>query len=128
MKNINRFHAVKILEWCKQKYGRGSKPYPHIEFRKPDYLNGESADGEYDYEDNFMYINSQIHKNLESLACTIIHEYIHYRYHNKRSYNKLSDVFKYNNHPMEQEADKISNRDKKKCVVELKKYYSQFNY
>jgi len=51
MKKITRFHAVKILEWCKKRYGRGVKPYPILEFRKPNYLNGEYAQGEYDYEE-----------------------------------------------------------------------------
>jgi Zn-dependent peptidase ImmA (M78 family) len=89
MKKITRFHAVKILEWCKTRYGRGVKPYPILEFRKPNYLNSEYAQGEYDYEEDIIYVNSQMHDNLEELADTVIHEYIHYRYHAKSTYYQL---------------------------------------
>ena len=127
MKKITRFHAVKILEWCKSKYGRSNKSYPTLEFRKPDYMNGDQAQGEYEYEDNFIYVNSQAHSNLEDLADTIIHEYTHYRLHKQRAYNDLAKSHRYSEHPMEKQADSIANRDKKKCVQELKKYYTQFN-
>ena len=83
MKKITRFHAEKILHWCMKRYGRGTKPYPSLQFRKLDYLNNDYADGEYDYEEDFIYVNSQSHESLQQLAETIIHEYTHYRYHNK---------------------------------------------
>lgn len=127
MKKITRFHAVKILEWCKKRYGRGVKPYPILEFRKPNHLNGEYAQGEYDYEDDMIYVNSQMHDSLDELADTIIHEYIHYRYHAKSTYYQLDRDYDHDDHPMEKQAESIANRDKKKCVQELKKYFPQFN-
>lgn len=127
MKKINRFHAVKILEWCKLRYGRGVKPYPILEYKKPDYLNGEHSYGEYDYEEDLIYVNSQVHKSLEELADTIIHEYAHYRYHAKSTYYQLDRDYNHDEHPMEKQADRIAKRDRKKCVQELKKYYRQFN-
>jgi len=127
MKNIRRFHAVKILEWCKKRYGRGMKPYPILEFRKPNYLNGEHAQGEYDYEEDIIYVNSQMHYTLDELADTIIHEYVHYRYHAKSTYYQLDRDYDHADHPMEKQAESIANRDKKKCVQELKKYFTQFN-
>ncbi len=127
MKKITRFHAVKILEWCKKRYGRGVKPYPILEFRKPNYLNGEYAQGEYDYEEDMIYVNSQMHDALDELADTIIHEYVHYRYHAKSTYYQLDRDYNHDDHPMEKQAESIANRDKKKCVQELKKYFIQFN-
>ena len=128
MKKITRFHAVKIFEWCKKRYGRGYRVYPILEFRKPNYLNGENNYGEYDYDDDVIFVNSQTHKSLEDLANTIIHEYSHYRYHGKREYYQLDKDFEYDKHPMEKQADAIAKRDQKKCVQELKKYYKQFNH
>jgi Zn-dependent peptidase ImmA (M78 family) len=127
MKKITRFHAVKILEWCKKRYGRGVKPYPVLQYKKPDYLNGEYACGEYDYEDDIIYVNSQMHTNLIDLANTIIHEYVHYRYHAKSTYYDLDRDYDHNDHPMEKQANLIAKKDEKKCVHELKKYYKQFN-
>jgi len=127
MKKITRFHAVKILEWCKKRYGRGMKPYPILEFRKPNYLNGEYAQGEYDYEEDMIYINSQMHDTLHELADTIIHEYVHYRYHAKSTYYQLDRDYNHDEHPMEKQAVSIAKRDQKKCVQELKKYFPQFN-
>jgi len=127
MKKITRFHAIKILEWCKEKYGRGINRYPILEFRKPDYLNGEYNQGEYDYDEGMIYINSNGHTDLVELANTIIHEYAHYRYHAKSTYYELDRNFSHDKHPLERDANRIANRDQKKCVKELKKYYKQFN-
>ena len=127
MKKITRFHALKILDWCKLKYGRGSSPYPTIQYRMPDYLNNQYACGEYDYEDGFIYVNSYSHKTLEDLADTIIHEYAHYRYQSQRDYVRMDTYCGYVANPLEKQANKLAKRDKKKCVQELKKYYKQFN-
>ena len=127
MKKITRFHAVKILEWCMKRYGRSNKAYPTLQFRKLDYLNNDYADGEYDYEEGFIYVNSQSHKTLEDLADTIIHEYVHYRYHTALMYDKNDEKYGYEKNPLEKQAVSTANRDQKKCVQELKKYFHQFN-
>ena len=128
MTKLTRFHALKILDWCKKRYGRGMKSYPILQYRKPDYMNNEYAYGEYDYEEDMIYINSQVHDNLEELANTIIHEYAHYRYHAKSTYYQLDRDYDHDEHPMEKQADRIAKRDQKKCVQELKKYFTQFNH
>lgn len=127
MKNITRFHAIKIFEWCKKRYGRGIRPYPIVQYKKADYLNGEFALGEYDFDDDVIYVNSENHKNLYELANTIIHEYVHYRYHAKSTYYSLDRDFSHEDHPLEKQSIAIAKRDEKKCVQELKKYYKQFN-
>ena len=126
MKKLTRFHALKIYDWCRKRYGRGTKPYPVLEYRKPDYLNSEYSQGEYDYEDDTIYVNSQMHKTLEDLADTIIHEYVHYRYHAKSSYYQMDRDYDHDSHPLEKQAESIAKRDRKKCVQELKKYHKQF--
>jgi len=125
-KKITRFHALKILEWCKSKFGRGKQNYPSLQFRKPDYLNNPYAMGEYDYEDNFIFVNSQSHNDLLELANTIIHEYTHYRFHSKKEFYKYQNIADYENNPMEIEADSISELHQKNCISELKKQFHQF--
>ena len=127
MKKITRFHAKKILDWCKKKYGRGTCKYPTISYRKSNYLDTEDVFGEYDFEEFSIYVNNEKHSNLYDLANTIIHEYVHYRYHKKSMYYKLDEKYGHENNPFEKQAISVADRDEKKCVQELKKYYKQFN-
>lgn len=125
---ITRFHVEKIFQWCKNKYGRGRSRYPDLMFKMPDITNNPLALGEYDYEDNFIFINSLKHKSLIEVANTVIHEYMHYRFHDKKRYMNNDANMKYTENPMENHANAIAKRASKKCISELKKYHSQFNF
>lgn len=128
MNKLTRFQALKVLEWCKKKYGRGRERYPYLEYRKADYTALEVTMAEYDYEEGTMMVYSDRINTIEELVHTIIHEYCHYRYHTKSKMWKSDEQYSYEENPYEIEADSIANRDWKKCLKELKKYYTQFNF
>ena len=56
---IRRFHALKIIEWCRDQYGRSkyNKGILYLTFKKPDWSN-EDLLGEYDSIENTIFINS----------------------------------------------------------------------
>lgn len=125
-KKVTRFHCLKVLEWCTKRYGRGRDRYPYVEFKKADYTVMDITLAEYDYEDGIMFIYSDRVNKLEDLVHTVIHEYCHYRYHTKSMMWKMDSEFGYEKNPCELEAEFIANRDWKRCLNELKKYYPQF--
>jgi Zn-dependent peptidase ImmA (M78 family) len=119
---VNRSSALKVYEWCKKKYGRSkfNGRYPDIYFRKPDYTT-EDVWGLYDCEDNYIYINSDMVKNIEELTSTVIHEYTHYKQNMRVDWRVLSKYFDptSNDHPLEKEAEDVSQRDTHSCIKEV---------
>lgn len=125
---LNKGHAKRIFDWCKQKYGRSKYAnYPCFSIKKFSGYEEEDLDGYYEPIDNTIYVNSNIltEENLEYLVSTILEEYIHYT-QSDAMYQKLSKQFDYENHPYEIEAKSISDRDTKKCIKELKMYFKSF--
>lgn len=124
---LHRGHAVKILDWCMDKYGRSkyNKGYPYIEFRKPQDSDEEDQYGYYDDITNTIYVNRELHISVKELAKTIIEEYIHYL-QNDREYQRLAETYSYSKHPMEKEAKNTANKHYKSCLRDMKKFYKVF--
>jgi Zn-dependent peptidase ImmA (M78 family) len=123
MKNKLTHHdAKKVLQWCIEKYGiskiNGNRL--SIQYRKPDY-DEEDMSGYYDKQDETIFVNKLMNENIEDLVKTVIHEYVHYRFHNMKDYYVLSKYMDHDDNPMEKEADKIESRDYKECLLFLKK-------
>lgn len=118
-----RWHALRVLDWCISNYGpsKFNGPYPHVEFRKGDWSN-EDVCGYYCDIENLIFLNKDKNKSFTELVKTIIHEYAHYK-QNMKHYAVLSEYLSYNNNPLEKQAQKITDRDYRKCILELKKLY-----
>lgn len=119
---VNRSSALKVLEWCKKKYGRSkyNGRYPDLQFRKGDYIT-EDVWGLYDEQENYIFINSSEVKTIEDLASTVIHEYVHYKQNIKVDWRVLSKYFDSESldHPLEREAHEVSERDFPTCLKEI---------
>ena len=123
MKNKLTYHdARKVLDWCIEKYGpskiNGNRL--SIQYRKPDFSE-EDMSGYYDRDDETIFVNRLMNENLSDLVKTVIHEYVHYRFHNMKDYYVLSKYLSHDKNPMEIEAVKIENRDYKLCLKDMKK-------
>lgn len=114
-----RKHINQILDWCLKNYGKSkfNKDFPIIEYRKPDYYTEEIM-AFYDEIESTIFINKDKNDNLEELANSIIHEYVHYK-QNMKHYQILALYLPDNKNPMEIEADKIAKKDTKKCLKEV---------
>lgn len=114
-----RKHVNQILDWCIENYGKSkfNKPVPVIEFRKPDYYT-EGCMAFYDEIESVIFVDKLANDNLDELANSIIHEYIHYK-QNMKHYQILAMYLPDHKNPMEIEARKIAKRDTKKCLKEL---------
>jgi len=119
----HRGHVDKIYEWCKKKYGRSkyNGRYPEVVFRKGDHYDGEEW-GYYDEIDKCIYINRDKHETVEDLIDTMIHEYTHYL-QNMHHYQIIALYVHHEHHPMEIEAETISQRDKEECLKYLENLY-----
>jgi hypothetical protein len=71
-----------------------------------------------------IVINKEANKTLTDLVQTIIHEYVHYRFHSMAEYRVLSKYLSHARNPLEIDARKIEKRDYKKCMKYLKKEYN----
>jgi hypothetical protein len=122
---VTRATAQKILDWCYFTYGRSkiNGPYPALEFRKADYYTGDDY-GYYDEVDQTIFVNKEMHHDLEELVKTIIHEYWHYVSHSMHEYQILAKWLTSDKNPMEKDAIRIEKRDYKKCLKYLKKEYN----
>lgn len=127
--HLNKGHAKRIFDWCKQNYGRSryAKTYPYISIKKFKDYDEEDLDGYYEPSENCLYINSDILStgDLEYLVETIIEEYTHYT-QSDYQYQKLADSYDYDDHPYEIDAKRISSRDKKLCINYLKLFHKNF--
>jgi hypothetical protein len=123
-----RFHAVKILEWCKNRYGRSkyNKGKIKLIFRKPDWTN-EDLFGEYDAIENSIYINPIQNETLELLVNTVIEEYCHYL-NSDSEYQKLYEKYDYDNHPHEVKCKRLSSYDTRLCLNYLRRMHHQFDF
>jgi len=124
---LTRGHALKILEWCKNRYGMSKykKSYPLLEFRKMRYADEEGQFGYYDDIVNLIFINREFHKHVNDLAKTIIEEYVHFT-QSDREYQRAARMYSYSKNPLEIKAKYRANMDYKKCVKELKKIHKTF--
>lgn len=126
---LNKGHAKRIFDWCKQEYGRSRyvKTYPFLCVKKFKDYDEEGLDGYYEPLENCLYINSGIlfSNDLEYLVETIIEEYLHYT-QSDHQYQKLAEAYDYDDHPFEIHAKRVSRTDKNKCIKYLKLLYNSF--
>jgi len=123
---LTRFHALKIIDWCRGRYGRSkyNGGIPILEFKKPEWYR-EDLMGDYDSEQNVIYVNPLQHGELIELAKTIIEEYCHYL-NSDAQYQKLYENHTYDTHPHEIACKGLSEREAKKCIEYLKRMHRQF--
>ena len=126
-KKVNRHHALKVMDWCRIKYGRSkyNGRYPGLEFK----IDRECLEryGYYDDIENVIVINSVTNTDVFTLINTVIEEWTHYM-QSQSEYSKLDEKYYYHEHPMELEAERIAKRDYKKCYKDLKKLHKSFAF
>ena len=114
--DITRKNALKIFEWCKKTFGVSpiNGPYPKLVFHeKAQYA------GLYDPWKNEIHVCKKYHRTILGFISTIIHEFVHYRYHSvKKQYQKLNKMYTYKSHPMEREANKLERKYKWVCYYD----------
>lgn len=116
---LTKRHALKIFDWCIEKYGKSkyNRELPEIEFKNGDYYT-EGCMAFYDEIESTIFVAKDLHTDLEELANSIIHEYIHYK-QNMRHYQVLALYLPDHRNPLEIEAEKTAKKDTKKCLKEL---------
>jgi hypothetical protein len=117
----SRKYVNKILDWCLKTYGKSryNKDFPEIQYRKKHYSEDDPLTmAFYDDVEGVIFIKKQDHPDMKTLANSIIHEYTHYK-QNSYHYHILSMYLPYSRNPMEIEADRVANRDTKKCLREI---------
>jgi hypothetical protein len=115
--DITRKNALVIFDWCKKTFGVSTinGPYPKLVFRRV----GKEVAGYYDPWRNEIHVFKQKHRTFMGFIGTVIHEFIHYRFHSiKKQYQKLDKIYTYKSHPMEREANKIERKYKWLCYYD----------
>jgi hypothetical protein len=126
---LTRYHALKILQWCKDRYGKSkhNKSDLVFSFKKQDHISVELDEhAYYDAIDNEIFVSSQHHHTVKDLCFSIIEEYQHYL-QSDREYQKLSRIHDYDTHPMELEAKAKAEMDCAACDNEIRQKYQRFN-
>jgi hypothetical protein len=126
---LNKGHAKRIFDWCKENYGRSKyAKYPYFSIKKFTDYDEDGLDGYYEPITNFVYVNSDILNSHDEryLASTIIEEYIHYT-QSDSEYQRLAKIYDHDEHPYEIYAKRRSNTDSKKCIKYLKLMFNSFN-
>jgi hypothetical protein len=112
---ISKKSAQLTLDWCINRYGvsiHNDILTLDIKFRsKLEFY------GEYDADDNTIYLNPVKHKTLGEWVNTIIHEYTHFRQNIDGMYTKYYVKYgrTYENHPHEVTAHRVANRDQREA-------------
>lgn len=112
---ISKKSARLTLDWCINRYGvsiHNDVLTLDIKFRsKLEFY------GEYDADDNTIYLNPVKHKTLAEWVNTIIHEYTHFRQNIDGMYTKYYVKYgrTYENHPHEVTAHRVADRDQREA-------------
>lgn len=112
---ISKKSARLTLDWCVNRYGvsiHNDILTLDIKFRsKLEFY------GEYDVDDNVIYLNPTKHKTLVEWVNTIIHEYTHFRQNIDVMYTKYYVKYgrTYENHPHEVTAHRVANQDQREA-------------
>lgn len=132
IKDVNRKNALRIIQWCFQQYGSSKFNKDVLTLKvQQKYKVDPNWYGAYEAETNTIFVFKKPIKSFIEFVATIIHEYQHYL-QDDDMYEKYLEYRKsYHFHPYEIKAEKIAQRDKRKCIKELysKKYgrYKQNN-
>jgi len=107
---ISRKTAHLTLDWCIARYGASiHNDINSLEIRLRSKLD---VFGEYDSDDNVIYLNPKKHRSLRDWCNTVIHEYTHFRQNIDGMYTKYFEKGRtYENHPHEVAAHKTADRD-----------------
>lgn len=103
------------LAWCIDRYGASiHNDLSTLEIR---FRSKLEFYGEYDAEDNVIYLNPIKHKTLIDLVNTVIHEYTHFKQNIDGMYTKYYVKYgrTYENHPHEITAHRIADRDQREA-------------
>lgn len=114
-----RKKALKILEWCIMTYGT-SLYYSFLPRLVIKNLETSEYCGVFNEDNGLIEIHSCNIKSDKDLIVTIIHEYVHYT-QCPGTYN-IIEFFHgvYEQNPLEIWAEKIAQRDWKKCKKEIR--------
>ena len=114
--DITRANAVKVFNWCKKTFGLSpiNGPYPKLVFHKK-----AKYAGVYDPWKNEIHVCKSMHRTFMGFISTIIHEFVHYRFHSiKKQYQKLDKIYTYKSHPMERDANRLERKYKWVCYYD----------
>lgn len=115
---LNEFFDY-CLHWCHKKFGKvKGKSVPQIEWywNEPRYQNHNML-GEYDKEENIIYLRIQGHRNIYNLANTVIHEWVHYMQPTHGNwYERYDRTHGYKENPYEVEAYHIGETYAVECA------------
>jgi Zn-dependent peptidase ImmA (M78 family) len=114
--HIKRKHVVKMLDYCIFTFGpsKFQDEYPSISIKFK--VKDKNFLGEYDGEENCIYINVNAHNSALELCSTVIHEYVHYL-QDTTKYDMYFYKYRrsYNTHPYEITANSKAEKHKREC-------------
>ena len=120
---ISESTVKKVFIWCKGNFGESEfhDTYPKLAISDvTEYLLGE-----FDDENNILYVNVKKHENLMDLIATVIHEYVHYLQNTYEHYDRLYNEYvidenaDYYKNPFEEEARRISFQSCYPCYMAI---------
>lgn len=112
---ISKKSAKLTLDWCIDRYG--TSLHNDLSTLEIKFRSKLAFYGEYDSDDNAIYINPTKHKTLIDLVNTVIHEYTHFKQNIDGMYTKYYDRYgrTYENHPHEISAHRTADRDQREA-------------
>jgi hypothetical protein len=115
VRSIGRAEALRIarasLAWCKKEFGVNNRKQYELTYALV--KGSEDECGEYDAEENKIYIYWSSLDNVEEIIKTCIHEWTHYKQPILTQYHKYKGG--YNRHPFEKEANRNEVQYYKSC-------------
>jgi Zn-dependent peptidase ImmA (M78 family) len=117
IQQFKRHHAIRVMNWCRHNIGVNGrrKYYPALEWSVKGYDNDC---GEYDFDDNVIGLNKNMHRSVIDIIHTIIHEWCHYKQSTKKYY-EYSETYNYQDNPLEIQANELADKMKWKCRKDL---------
>ena len=118
IKQFNRNHAIRVMNWCKRNVGVNWRRhyFPDLEWHSERDIDWDC--GDYDFEDNTIRIYKGSHSSVIELISTIIHEWQHYLQSTKKYY-EYAEQYTYDKNPFEKQANYIADKYKFQCKKEL---------
>ena len=117
VKDFNRNHALRVMNWCKRNAGLNLKRkyLPALEWAT---IAEDDSSGDYDFEDNIISVYKNKHTSVVEIISTIIHEWVHYKQSTKKYY-EYDTIYNYYDNPLEIQANELADKMKWKCKRDL---------
>jgi Zn-dependent peptidase ImmA (M78 family) len=117
-----RLIAKYALKWCEKKFGTPlKKSFPELIIKGDKRVTSKYGE----YVDRKIYIFLNVCNTKSAIIRTVIHEYTHFlqmpKINDTIKYFKLSQKFKYDNHPYEVEALTAEKKYFSSCYKSLQK-------